>query len=693
MADGMSKRIHIPGRLRIYNSRKSKESMHCLVCDTDVATHTGYNILYTVLGNGRSLLCDNINKVLRRELDAVTARSTILCKRCFSLFDELDIAESRCNDIKKEIESYYLKTCEVYGDELPVSVTGVACQTENAECDSIIQSTENKQGDIKLKIALVSKRKRGRPVKAQQKKRGSIIDKHKDFSETVENNEVEKSKKPKEKSIKKENENINDISEVVLESRRTRSTAKSLSRRKSTAVIDIQENSVKNEQQPEEGIFNKEVLEHEINDETDNVIKVEENPSNEGEVFSQEYLNNDDDDFEWKEEPLVEIHDESPESDDDGRDDKSGDKNDDDWHSSGSKDSKKRQKRKKKRKRGDRRGERAFMVPIHECNQCGKKWRTCDLCGKRFIHQKSFNIHKMTHTGEKNIHCPICKLAVFSQSHLKRHYRVHTGERPYGCTICGKKFAEKYNLNAHTRIHDPNSAGEGRRRCHTCPICGMTYDRKHKMADHLSSVHCMWQSSSLEFKSEDFYNMDVAQTQHHLLPLQVQHSASLQQQHQQPPPPQQQQQQQTHSHQTQPSQSQPPQINSQQQPSVSQSTQPPQAPQMVPAHQPQQHHHMAHHQQQQQQQSSHHLQHHTQSANAPPSHHILVTHQLQQTLQTHLSHHPVAAAAVVATGPSTLQPISSVFQLVSAPPTTADPSAAHHNRMNSVSASMPVPTL
>lgn len=50
----------------------------------------------------------------------------------------------------------------------------------------------------------------------------------KDFSETVENNEVEKSKKPKEKSIKKENENINDISEVVLESRRTRSTAKSI---------------------------------------------------------------------------------------------------------------------------------------------------------------------------------------------------------------------------------------------------------------------------------------------------------------------------------------------------------------------------------------------------------------------------------------------------------------------------------
>lgn len=73
--------VYPAGRLRIYNSRKSKEGMHCLICDADVATHNGYNILYTVLPNGGSLLCDNINKVLRRDLDAVTARSTILCNR------------------------------------------------------------------------------------------------------------------------------------------------------------------------------------------------------------------------------------------------------------------------------------------------------------------------------------------------------------------------------------------------------------------------------------------------------------------------------------------------------------------------------------------------------------------------------------------------------------------------------------
>lgn len=37
----------------------------------------------------------------------------------------------------------------------------------------------------------------------------------------------------------------------------------------------------------------------------------------------------------------------------------------------------------------------------------------------------------------------------------------------------------------------------------------MTYDRKHKLADHLSTVHGMWQSASAEFKSENFYNVDV----------------------------------------------------------------------------------------------------------------------------------------------------------------------------------------
>ncbi|XP_050422775.1 zinc finger protein 569-like [Adelges cooleyi] len=125
-------------------------------------------------------------------------------------------------------------------------------------------------------------------------------------------------------------------------------------------------------------------------------------------------------------------------------------------------------------------------IPIHT----GYTRFQCDLCGKRFIHQKSFHIHTMTHTGEKHVKCPECGLAVLSQSHLKRHLRVHTGERPYACPICGKRFAEKYNMNAHVHIHDNNSGnGPRRNRNHICQLCGMSYDRKHKLEYHLASTH------------------------------------------------------------------------------------------------------------------------------------------------------------------------------------------------------------
>lgn len=65
----------------------------------------------------------------------------------------------------------YLKTCELYNDVHLVSVPGVACQTENGD----VQCTQlpEKQPDLKLKISLVSKRKRGRPVKSQHRKKGS----------------------------------------------------------------------------------------------------------------------------------------------------------------------------------------------------------------------------------------------------------------------------------------------------------------------------------------------------------------------------------------------------------------------------------------------------------------------------------------------------------------------------------------
>lgn len=117
--------------------------------------------------------------------------------------------------------------------------------------------------------------------------------------------------------------------------------------------------------------------------------------------------------------------------------------NDDDWQSSGSKDSKKKQKKRKKRKRGDRKGERAFMVPIHECNQCGKKWRTVT----------ELKSHIASHSDVRPFVCEICGQAYKMKKALDIHIGMHNGIHPFVCSYCNKSFTQKVGLEKHLPIH------------------------------------------------------------------------------------------------------------------------------------------------------------------------------------------------------------------------------------------------
>lgn len=187
----------------------------------------------------------------------------------------------------------------------------------------------------------------------------------------------------------------------------------------------------------------------------------------------QDYYN-DDDDFEWKEEPLVEIHGDSDDSDgrcyalrttrrtkyalnggtilisghctEDLKEEKNGDEDEDGWQNGGgggSGDNKNKKKRKKKRKRGDRKGERAFMVPIHECSQCGKKWRTVT----------ELKSHIASHSDVRPFVCEICGQAYKMKKALDIHIGMHNGIHPFVCSYCNKSFTQKVGLEKHLPIH------------------------------------------------------------------------------------------------------------------------------------------------------------------------------------------------------------------------------------------------
>ncbi|XP_047491966.1 zinc finger protein 37-like [Penaeus chinensis] len=103
----------------------------------------------------------------------------------------------------------------------------------------------------------------------------------------------------------------------------------------------------------------------------------------------------------------------------------------------------------------------------------------CELCDKAFKWKRLLNGHTMSiHTGERPYKCEFCEAGFVYQQHYKKHMRIHTGEKPFKCEVCGKAFNSSNNCRAHMFTHSDKKPYE-------CTLCGAGFMRKPLVLAHI----------------------------------------------------------------------------------------------------------------------------------------------------------------------------------------------------------------
>ncbi|KAK7081125.1 hypothetical protein SK128_027951 [Halocaridina rubra] len=103
----------------------------------------------------------------------------------------------------------------------------------------------------------------------------------------------------------------------------------------------------------------------------------------------------------------------------------------------------------------------------------------CEICGKAFKWKRLLNGHTMSvHTGERPYRCEYCDAGFVYQQHYKKHMRIHTGEKPFQCEICHKAFNSSNNCRAHMFTHSDKKPYE-------CRMCGAGFMRKPLVLAHI----------------------------------------------------------------------------------------------------------------------------------------------------------------------------------------------------------------
>ena len=89
----------------------------------------------------------------------------------------------------------------------------------------------------------------------------------------------------------------------------------------------------------------------------------------------------------------------------------------------------------------------------------------CDKCNQLFNTKTGLTKHLKTHSSQQTpntsnqnnrFECTHCYKSFTTRTTLIDHIRIHTGEKPFTCTYCNKSFNVKSNLVRHYKVHGRN---------------------------------------------------------------------------------------------------------------------------------------------------------------------------------------------------------------------------------------------
>ncbi|CAL8141525.1 unnamed protein product [Orchesella dallaii] len=176
----------------------------------------------------------------------------------------------------------------------------------------------------------------------------------------------------------------------------------------------------------------------------------------------------------------------------------------------------------------------------HLSSFTGVKGFNCELCGKGFFTNQSFESHFQTvHKDECTFTCSVCKMGFPQQDLLEGHHKsTHTPDSmPFKCKVCNSGFNMHKKLKAHMIIHIDNPTHvclqcdkvyetkvdlrrhikiheDGKRR-HVCQHCSARFFRKHHLERHVKRHER--QDKIEEPLKNDFYQITQPQQQCHIL--------------------------------------------------------------------------------------------------------------------------------------------------------------------------------